>query len=316
MKNRHLQPAGPGIPESMCWTFAFVMLQVVGAMGVALLVVSASYGVPQTIVAAEAALKMLEQPPYPAILIGCGAVVPVLLGVPAILLRIGSGWRRELRLDPPPKDLMLLCLGATIPLTIVVAAVRSRVILAFEQLGFMGDDSLQHRLPGMIDQFEGLPFLLLVSVVALGPAVIEEFLFRGFIGRGLIARWGLVPGVLLTTFLFAAVHFSPSYAVAVLPLGLFLHFVYLTTGSLKAAIGLHFSNNLFAAAAMRFGLLNDVQVEMPLVLISMGTVLAIAGLLWQHRVGCEELHSYTPRTQAVAGTAVSGFTILFVTAVL
>ena len=316
MKSRHEQPAGPGIFESICWAFAFIVLQVFGAVGVAFLVVSASHGVPQTVIDTTSALKMLKQPPYPAILIGCGAVVPVLLGVPAILLRIGSEWRRELRLNTPPRDLMVLCLGATIPLTIVVAAVRSRAGFVVEQLGLTGGQSLQNGLPAMIEQFEGLPFLLLVSVVALGPAVIEEFLFRGLIGRGLVARWGLVPGVLLTTLLFAAVHFSPSYAIAVIPLGLFLHFVYLTTGSLKAAIGLHFSNNLFAAAAMRFGLLNDVQVELPLVLISMGTVLAIAGLLWQHRVGCEELQSYTPRTQAVAGTAVSGFTILFLTAAL
>lgn len=303
-----------GIFEAVLWTCALLIAQVLGSLLVAGLILAAFRGIPQTEAQINDAVLLLQEPPYPVVLIGCGAVIPVLIGIPAVVLRSGRHWRDRLGMTSPKCDLMLLALGATLPLTIIAASVRAVSQQIWETTRFGESTQMMSDLAPVVDQFVGGPFLLLVSVVALGPALIEEFLFRGLIGRGLIARWGIVPGIAVTTFLFAIVHLSPPYALAVVPLGLFLHFTYLVTGSLKAAIGVHFANNLFAAAAMRFGLIDGLEVGLPLVFISIGAALAIAGLLWQHRVGSTNQLAFAAPTQALAGTAVGGFTVLFIIA--
>ena len=307
---------GPGLPEACFWTLAVLVSQAACALSVAALVLWCSGGWPSDEATWGAAIESLLEPPYPSILIGCGALLPVLVGVPAVVTRCGRGWREKLSLRTPRADLVLLALGATLPLTVVSAALhdaangwwQSLVTARPELAGLPTQDAM-----GVVrGQFAGGSLWLLVATVALGPALIEEFVFRGLIGRGLTARWGVPAGVLLTTVLFAAVHLSPPYAVAVIPLGLFLHVAYLATRSLKAVIGLHFANNLFAAAAARWGLGSGLDVAPPLVLISLGTVVGIAGLLWEFR----DRPATAGRTQAVTGTALGGFTVLFVTAAL
>src|SRR5205085_9678359 len=92
-----------------------------------------------------------------------------------------------------------------------------------------------------------------VLVMAVLPALGEELIFRGLIGRGLLARWGVVAGVLWTSVLFGLVHLNPAQAIAVIPIGVILHFVYLTTGSFWAPVLLHFLNNAFAAVMLKYG---------------------------------------------------------------
>jgi membrane protease YdiL (CAAX protease family) len=78
------------------------------------------------------------------------------------------------------------------------------------------------------------------------PAVGEELLFRGFLGRGLVARLGPFGGILMTSVLFAIMHLEPAHMAGVLPLGITLHIIYLTSKSLTLTIVVHFLNNLAA----------------------------------------------------------------------
>lgn len=95
---------------------------------------------------------------------------------------------------------------------------------------------------------------LALPLVAL-QATAEELLFRGYLLRGLAARfrapiaWWLVPSLL-----FGALHWNPADQGAFAPLavasatlaGLLLADVTVRTGSLSAAIGIHLANNVAA----------------------------------------------------------------------
>jgi len=138
-----------------------------------------------------------------------------------------------------------------------------------------------------------LPFPVVLLTLAVCPALGEELLFRGLIGRGLVDRWGLLVGVLATPILFGIVHLRPATVLAVIPLGIAMHFVYLTTGSFWAPVLLHFLNNAFAAYQLKFSdhrfvrALTQHESTLPLDLLaaSAPAACAILMLLWQTRAG-------------------------------
>jgi len=99
----------------------------------------------------------------------------------------------------------------------------------------------------LTDLAESLPLPVLVFVLAVLPAIGEELVFRGVIGRGLVARCGVVQGIFLTSLLFAVAHLHPAHQLSVFPLGVLLHVVYLATRSILAPILLHFLVNGWAA---------------------------------------------------------------------
>ncbi len=90
--------------------------------------------------------------------------------------------------------------------------------------------------------------LLVVAVVGTGP-ILEEMTFRGVILHRWTRRWGLLPAALLTSLFFCLLHLN---LPGTFLLGLVLCAVYVRTGSLWLAIGLHAANNL---AALLVGLL-------------------------------------------------------------
>ena len=92
--------------------------------------------------------------------------------------------------------------------------------------------------------------MLLLLAVAFGPGISEELLFRGLVGRGLLWRYGLLFGVLLTTLLFSGVHISPTHVAALIPLSILLHVAYISSRSLWLPIGLHTANNALAVMSL------------------------------------------------------------------
>src|SRR5207253_10760140 len=60
---------------------------------------------------------------------------------------------------------------------------------------------------------------------------------------------GIIPGILLTSFFFGAIHIDPHQGAMAMLLGIFLHYVYLTTRSLWMPMLLHFLVNSFSVTA-------------------------------------------------------------------
>src|SRR5262249_41293070 len=78
----------------------------------------------------------------------------------------------------------------------------------------------------------------------------EELFFRGFLGRGLIGRYGVLAGVLLTSLLFGTIHVHPILICGAAAFGICVHLIYLATRSLWVPALLHFLNNAFVVAVL------------------------------------------------------------------
>jgi membrane protease YdiL (CAAX protease family)/Flp pilus assembly protein TadD len=118
-------------------------------------------------------------------------------------------------------------------------------------------------LPGweeMVREMARQPWWLILLAGCLLPALGEEAFCRGFLGRGLVARYGPVLGVLLTSLLFGLLHIDPVHACATAVGGIGLHVVYLTTRSLWAPILLHALHNALMFAETR--LAQDTHLDL------------------------------------------------------
>jgi membrane protease YdiL (CAAX protease family) len=86
-------------------------------------------------------------------------------------------------------------------------------------------------------------FVLLACVVA---PVLEETFFRGFLFQGFASTFGPVWGAVLSSAVFAAVHWQVSVLIPLFVLGLVLCWVFAKTRSLWTSITLHATFNVIA----------------------------------------------------------------------
>src|SRR5262249_4987012 len=117
-------------------------------------------------------------------------------------------------------------------------------------------DLLGVPLPGMeemVKEFGTWPVALSVLLIGAGPGLSEELWCRGFLGRGLVGRYGPVLGVLFTAFYFGLLHVDPRQGTMAAVMGVALHFVYLTTRSLWMPMLLHFLNNSLTVIGAHYG---------------------------------------------------------------
>jgi membrane protease YdiL (CAAX protease family) len=90
-------------------------------------------------------------------------------------------------------------------------------------------------------------FLLPLSLMIGGlPALCEEVLFRGYVQTCLTRRVGGAAGVVVASAVFALFHLDPVHIVAVFPIGLWMGWITLRSGSLLPAMLAHFLNNLLS----------------------------------------------------------------------
>ncbi len=84
-------------------------------------------------------------------------------------------------------------------------------------------------------------------VALLGP-ILEEMFFRGFAFGALKKKWGIWPAAILSSAIFAAFHFNAVAFLPILFLGLFLTYLYESTGSLVTPIAAHMLHNTVMVA--------------------------------------------------------------------
>jgi tetratricopeptide (TPR) repeat protein/membrane protease YdiL (CAAX protease family) len=222
---------GPGFWAAVGWLLLLVVAA--GAIGVFLL----------------AALRPILSGPVPPPV----AIVAAFTGgilVAALLLaggRLGRQARRALalrRLGLLHGVLVFLLAPPLLVVNLGLAEWAQRGLQAVGARGAApaaaGKLSLVHDLYSALD---GQPLLLVLLIACLCPGVAEEIFFRGFLGRGLVARFGLVRGVLFTSSLFGLMHVEPAHVCVTTALGVVLHLVYLSTRSLLAPMLLHTLNN-------------------------------------------------------------------------
>lgn len=261
--------AGPGWLESVGWASLMLLLQLFVSLGftaVALLMsFSATPSPPaptppafETEAAAEAELapaaptepaeQLLQriQPQMKILMPWMFAAVGLMNCIYALTLgrlRLGTMEFRQLGWQCPSLQHLILLFLMFIPLSIVCSSLQGWAIQLFPKSG--------HDLAEMFGSLRHLPLPLLMVVLALAPAVGEELVFRGVIGRGLLARHGWFWGIAVTSVMFATIHLSPAQVIGVLPLGVVIHFVYAATRSFWAPMLAHFLNNALASVMLK-----------------------------------------------------------------
>jgi len=103
-------------------------------------------------------------------------------------------------------------------------------------------------------------FVFVVLVVAVIPAISEEFLFRGLIQRSFEKGVGPLRGIATTGIVFGAFHMNPFSIVPLVVLGFYLGFLAYRSGSVWTSVVAHFFNNFIAVAALYFGLGEEAVV--------------------------------------------------------
>ena len=101
--------------------------------------------------------------------------------------------------------------------------------------------------PRLTESFEGLiqsPIYALISLCIFAP-VFEEIIYRGIILNVLLQKFNTLFGVILSSMIFALVHFNLHQGVNALVVGLLLAFIYVKTRSIRLCIYAHFFNNFY-----------------------------------------------------------------------
>jgi len=261
--------AGPGWLESVGWASLMLLLQLFVLLGFTAVALLMSFSEspsppapPPPAVETEAAAESESVPAAPAtpadqmvrrIQPHQTSLMPWMFAVVGLMnctyaltlgrLRLGTLEFQQLGWHCPTLQHLILLLLMFIPLSIVCSSLQGWAIQLFPKSG--------HDLAEMFGSLRHLPLPLLMVVLAVAPAVGEELVFRGVIGRGLLARHGWFWGIAVTSLMFATIHLSPAQVIGVLPLGVVIHLVYAATRSFWAPMLAHFLNNALASVMLK-----------------------------------------------------------------
>ena len=258
---RRPRPPHPGFWWSLVWCVGFILFtQVPAALLGAGLLLAVMFLAPQELEAVKGAAKggLPDTPVSSAIMAVTFAFAEVLvIGVSWLVIRlvVGRDWRRQLALRRPGLAHVLLVLAGFPALALLGNGSYELLrhvlhVPSFSDLGLPGMEQ-------MVGVFGRWPWPFAVLVIGAGPGIGEELWCRGFLGRGLVGRHGWLLGIVFTSFFFGFIHLDPAQGLYAMILGLFLHFVYLTTRSLWMPILLHFLNNSLSVVVTRVPQLKD-----------------------------------------------------------
>lgn len=103
----------------------------------------------------------------------------------------------------------------------------------------------------------GLSWASIIFLPLFGGILIafaEELFFRGFLYRAIRDRWGVLPGLIASSLIFAVAHFIPLLILPLFMMGLLLAWLYERSRSLWVSIAVHAGNNIIAFAAIFWAL--------------------------------------------------------------
>lgn len=164
----------------------------------------------------------------------------VMLGMSWFLAGISGKERRGWDLRGKLSDIPLgIAAGAFIQVPILT-------IVSILMTLILGDFAPSGRAQELVDSLDSpLAIIALVLGVAVGAPLVEELFYRGIIQGSLVEKIGDIPGLLVASLIFGAVHIRLieifPLAVAGLGFGLLVHF----TGRLLPAIIAHMAFNTF-----------------------------------------------------------------------
>lgn len=135
-------------------------------------------------------------------------------------------------------------------------------------------------------------FLFLVFVVAITPAICEEFFFRGYVQRTFERTLG-AHSVPIVGMIFAMFHMQPAGLLTLGLIGTWLGFIYYRSKSMLPNMAAHFTNNFVAIAMVYyapviFGVDLKNDDEFP-VMWAVCAVPLLVGVVWLYVIRTREL---------------------------
>ena len=164
----------------------------------------------------------------------------VLLGVAWFVAGIVGHERRGWNVGREPKD-VAIGIGAglflQVPIMVIVGILMNLIL---------GDFAPSGRALTLIDSINSpIALIALFLAVAVGAPVVEEFFYRGIVQGALVERLGGIPGVLIASIIFGAVHLNVIEFVPLTIAGLGFGLLAWKTGRLLPAIVAHMTFNTF-----------------------------------------------------------------------
>lgn len=111
-------------------------------------------------------------------------------------------------------------------------------------------DMLESSMQKLVIAKSFTEFILIVIVIAVTPAICEEFLFRGLVFKNFENIIPASKAIFFTGLLFALFHFHPFNLIPLTVLGIFLTYIVYHSGSIYTAVFCHFLNNFMSALAV------------------------------------------------------------------
>jgi len=103
-----------------------------------------------------------------------------------------------------------------------------------------------------------LLLLRAILIIAVLPAICEEFLFRGFLQKSLEKTFKPVNAILITSIIFGLSHLNPIDTIPLICIGIFFGIIAYNTNSLILPIILHFLNNCYSVVEIYFRKSNNI----------------------------------------------------------
>jgi len=121
-------------------------------------------------------------------------------------------------------------------------------------------------------------FILVFFTISILPAITEEMYFRGVLMRTLLdMKIGFVHAIVISSFLFALIHFEFYYLLPIFFMGVILGYIYYRTKNLWLSILAHFFNNgfiLILSGTNKIGITSiDLDANTPMYLSIIGVFL-------------------------------------------
>ena len=131
----------------------------------------------------------------------------------------------------------------------LIATVVSLFYATLQSATSAGDSTNLEFVDKLLNGPMGYAFIFLFAIVIISP-LMEELIFRKFLWWISSMMFSPKTTLFIISFLFVAIHGEIAYAIALLPISVFLGWLRMKTGSIKPSIVAHIANN--AAASVFF----------------------------------------------------------------
>jgi len=290
---------GPGLPAAVIWTLSVFVFHLAGIVISSVVLFLVNSDILRELVANPGRAEKILNPFLEGraiFLLGGEMLFFVLSAMLATRWQHGAQTARILGLRGIPFSSLVLIVLSVVPLSVLCSGLHEKALPLWERVAdrfpaldvFSGMNVNQQLGP----LSESVPAWALLLVIAVAPAIGEELIFRGIIGHGLVARYGIWIGVLLTSVFFAVVHLHPAHVLTLLPLAVFLHLSWLATRSFYAPVLIHFLNNALAVFVLKnaselkeAARINEAgEAGWPGILLSAFVLIPAVISLWKNRV--------------------------------